>query len=194
LKSGSNACNYLLSCDITFDPIPNTKYANYQRGFGDFTMKADLNSFREINYINDHRQILVFADLYDEETNVPHAPRHLLRKAVNDLSQLGINVQVESDINFMIFQEKFKKIEDDIGSALPITEHHNLYHTLYKQNKDSFINKIKKSLKLSGINCNHISGAGSPGQYSLSLPLTDPLEFSDNVTLLKLVIMPNIVY
>jgi glutamine synthetase len=151
-------------------------------------MKPDLNSFREINYINDHKQILVFADLFDEETNVPHAPRYLLRKAVGELSQLGINVQIQSDINFMIFQEKFKKIEDDLSSALPVTEHHNLYHTLYKQNKDNFINKIKKSLKLSGINCEHISGAGSPGQYGISLPLTEPIQFCDNVTLFKLVL------
>jgi glutamine synthetase len=186
-KGGSNACTYLLSCDIGFNPVPGSNLNSYERGFGDFTFKADLDSIREINYINDNRQLLLFSDLLVGKEPVTHAPRYMLRKVFNELKALGIVVKVQSDINFMVFRDKYKKIEDNVHHATPITEHSNLYSTLSKIYKEGFIGKLKSSLKLSNVNVEHLEGCTSRGQFSFSLSLKDPVEFCDNITLLKLV-------
>jgi glutamine synthetase len=172
-----------------FNPIPNTKMASYERGFGDFTMKADMESIREINYIGDNRQILFFSDLYDQSTNKPitHAPRYMLRKAINELKEMGYDLEVQCDITFTAFFEKYKKLSENFGHAQTLTEHSNLYNTIYSMNMDEFLNKIKNSLKISGINVEKLSGHKAPGQYNISLPLSDGLEFCDNITILKLV-------
>lgn len=189
MKNGSNACNYLLSCDLGFNPLPNTQMASYEKGFGDFTMKADIDSMREVNYISDNKQLFFFADLYDQDLRNPvtHAPRYLLRKAIEDLKQLGIKAHFQCDINFYVFFDKYKKICENFHTQ-PSTEHHNLYNTLYKQNLDEFLNKLKSSLKVSGIHVDSISGDEAPGQFKLSLTHTDPIEFCDNITLLKLIV------
>jgi glutamine synthetase len=178
----------LLSCDLGYNPIPNTEIASYERGFGDFTMKADIDSMREIDYTTHHRQLLFFADLYDTNltSEIPYAPRYLLRKAVSDLKEMGYKVKIECDINFYMFFEKYKKISENFVFQ-PSTEHSNLYNTLYKQNFDEFLNTLKNSLRLSGINAKSIAGDSAPGQFKLTLSLTDPMEFCDNITLLKLV-------
>ncbi len=172
-----------------FNPIPNTKMASYEKGFGDFTMKADMDSVREISYIGDHKQLLFFADLVDTQTEKPitHAPRHLLRKSIEDLKNIGLSVQVQCDINFTIFFEKYRKLADNFLHAQTVTEHSNLYNTIYKQNLDDFLNKLKAALKVSGINVDKMAGDKAPGQFRISLKAADVLEFCDNITLLKLV-------
>jgi glutamine synthetase len=172
------------------NPIPGTELASYERGFGDFTMKADMDSMREINYIGDHRQLIVFADLFetDSDTPITHAPRYLLRKVLEDFQMMGYTIQAQCDIDFTVLSDKYKKISSEYFSHItPVTEHSNLYNSLYKQNFDDFLNKLKNSLKFSNINVERIAGDKSPGQFRLSLSLTDPMKFCDNIVLLKLV-------
>jgi glutamine synthetase len=172
-----------------FNPLPNTPMASYERGFGDFTMRADMQSIREINYIGESKQLLVFSDLHDQQTDklITHAPRYLLKQSVEAMKSLGFNVEVECDINFTVFLEKYRKLSENFDNAQTITEHSNMYNTLYKQNLDEFFHKIKNSLKVSNINVEKISGDKAPGQFRLSLASSDVLEFCDNITLLKLV-------
>lgn len=172
---------------MAFNPLPNAKLASYERGFGDFTMKADIDSLREISYIGESKQLLLFSDLYEGENPVLHAPRYLARKAIQELKDLGITVKVQCDLNFMLFFKKFKELEDDISRASPVTENNNLYNTLYKQSRELFLNKLKNTLKTSNINVESIRGDSSPGQFMYSLSLVDPMEFCDSITLLKLV-------
>jgi len=173
---------------MEFDPIPNTSIASYERGFGDFVMKADLDSMREINYINELKQLLIFADLFDQkDQSITHAPRYLLRKVVEDLKILGLSIKVQCDINFTIFHDKYRKLSENFGHAQTVTEHSNHYNTFYNQSLDDFFIKIKNSLKLSGVNVEKIIGDKAPGQFRLSLAAADPLEFCDNIVLLKLV-------
>jgi glutamine synthetase len=171
-----------------FNPVPNTKLASYERGFGDFTMKADIDSFREINYINENRQLLVFSDLYNENDPVAHAPRHMLRTIVNQLKeQYSINVKVQCDIHFSLFYDRYKKFEEHVSHAVPITEHTNQYSALNKPRRVESFTKIKNSLKCSNVIVEHIEGGPTRGQFSMSISSTEPIEFCDNITLIKLV-------
>ena len=172
-----------------FNPLPNTPMASYERGFGDFTMKADIDSVREINYIGDSKQLLFFADLFDQQSDkhITHAPRYLLRKSIENLKTLGLSVQIQCDLNFTVFQDRYRKLAENFNNAQAITEHSNLYNTLYKQNLDDFFQKIKSSLKISNIEVDKISGDKAPGQFKISLSPVDVLQFCDNITLLKLV-------
>lgn len=170
--------------------------ASYERGFGDFTMKVDLDSTREINYINDHKQLLFFADLYDQQSGnaITHAPRHILRQAISDLKELGYSVQVQCDVNFTVFYEKYRRLSENFHHAQTLTDHSALYHTVYQLHTDEFLNKMKSSLKLSGINVEKITGFKAPGQFRMSLTPADCLEFCDNITLMKLVSVICLIY
>jgi glutamine synthetase len=171
------------------NPLPQTPLASYEGGFGDFTMKADLNSMREINYVGDHRQLVLFSDLYEQDSDnlITHAPRYLLRKSVEDLKNLGYTIQFECDVNFTVLYENYKKLSESFNKIQPITEHNNQYHALYKQNFEDFFTKLRNSLKLSGIRVDKITGDKAPGQYRCSLSLNDAVEFCDELSIFKLV-------
>jgi len=177
LKNGSNCCNYILASDMDCDPIPDSRIASFHHGFGDFTMNPDINSFREINYINDNRQLILFSDLTQNKEKLEHAPRTLLRDSAKSLSDQGLEVEAQCSINFMLFNDKFKK-----------NQHPNNMNFLNLQVHDELINKFRKSLKFSGINVESICGEDAPGQFRVNLDVTkDLVEFCDNIVLLKLV-------
>lgn len=170
------------------EPIPGSRIASFHQGFGDFTMNPDINSFREINYITDSRQILLFSDLTQNKKELIHPPRSLLKNSLRKLSEADIEIEAQCSINFMIFNDKFKKNQENLHDVEPITQHSNNFNFLNQQVHDELLNKFKKSLKFSGINVESIIGEDSPGQFRLNLSLTkDLVEFCDNVVLLKLV-------
>src|ERR687894_2345325 len=45
------ACNYLLANDMEMDPIPGYEIANWEAGYGDFTMRPDLATLRRIPWL-----------------------------------------------------------------------------------------------------------------------------------------------
>ena len=42
IKSGTHACNYLLTVNIEMDPMDGFEVANWESGFGDFEVRPDL--------------------------------------------------------------------------------------------------------------------------------------------------------
>lgn len=192
ITKGSNACNYLLGCDLTMTPLPNTKLSSYDLGYGDFNMKPDHNSVRKINYINGNPQFLFFSDLFNIETNqvVGYAPRQLLRQAEESLYNLGYKLKVDCEINFTAFNEKFRKNVGSIDKMQPLTEHSNLANVFYSQSYEKMISLLRESLLYSSIPVSGIYGDSGLGQFKICLSERDPIEFSDNITLLKLVSAP----
>lgn len=189
ISKGSNACNYLLGCDMTMTPLPNTKLSSYELGYGDFNMKPDHFSVRKINYINGHPQFLFFSDLFNIETNevVGYAPRQLLRQAEEKLYKLGYKIQVDCEINFTAFSDRYRRNVHSIDKMNPLTEHSNLANVFYSQSNEKMISSLREALKFSSIPVSGIYGDSGLGQFKICLGGTDPIEFSDNITLLKLV-------
>src|SRR3974390_1206304 len=50
LDSGhpSEGCNYLLALEMEMDPVPGYAIASWERGYGDFALRADLTTLRRI--------------------------------------------------------------------------------------------------------------------------------------------------
>lgn len=189
IKKGSNACNYLLGCDIEMNPVPNTQLSSYSLGYGDFTMLPDLNSLRKVNYINGEDQFLFFSDLIgiEKEEIIEYAPRQLLRRAEERLAKLGLKLSVECEINFTAFYEKIRKAVKDLSTVQPLTEHSNLTNVFYSQANEDFLHQLTKNFLSSGIPVKSIYGDSGLGQFKVCIGNTDSIEFSDNITLMKLV-------
>ena len=41
-------CNYLLALEMEMDPVPGYEIASWERGYGDFGLRADLTTLRRI--------------------------------------------------------------------------------------------------------------------------------------------------
>lgn len=190
VKKGSNCCNYLLGCDMEFTPNPHTKLSSFDLGYGDYMMKPDFNSLREITYINGEKQLFLFSDIVEiEGDNVPvnYAPRTLLRNALKELEKEGISLKAECEINFTAYSDRYRPNMNKVRSLTPITEHNNLANVFYSQANEELLAELNNNFKISDIPVKSIYGDSGEGQFKICFDLTDPITFSDNICLTKLV-------
>src|SRR5438105_10597174 len=84
-KHGTHGCNYLLTVNIEMDPMDGFKLANWDAGFGDFLLRPDLSTLREIPW--QPGAIMVICDsCHHDGSLVSEAPRSVLRKQLDRLT------------------------------------------------------------------------------------------------------------
>src|SRR5207249_1021999 len=58
LDHGIEGCNYLLALDMEMDPVPGYDMANWERGYGDFTIVPDMATLRRIPWLEGTAMVL----------------------------------------------------------------------------------------------------------------------------------------
>ena len=109
MQRGSHACNYLLTTDMEMAPVPGYRFANWERGFGDFHLVPDLNTLRQASWLE--KTALVLADVADEETHQPVsvAPRSILRRQLAAASDLGYSVNAASELEYFLYRDSYQE-------------------------------------------------------------------------------------
>ena len=46
VKGGTHGCDYLLTVDMEMEPVPGYRFANWERGYGDFHLVPDMQTLR----------------------------------------------------------------------------------------------------------------------------------------------------
>src|SRR5215471_15998299 len=78
----THGCDYLLANDIDMEPVPGYAVANWEKGYGDFVLKADLETLRRTPWLPG--TALVLCDVLDHHHHQPvaHAPRSILKRQI----------------------------------------------------------------------------------------------------------------
>ena len=63
-EQGMHACNYLLTVDMEMDVVDGYKYANWEQGYGDFHCVPDLNTLRQLTWLD--KSAMIICDLEGE--------------------------------------------------------------------------------------------------------------------------------
>ena len=61
LEHGAEGCNYLLAVDVDMETVDGYAMASWERGYGDFVMKPDLDTLRPIPW--QEGTVMLLADL-----------------------------------------------------------------------------------------------------------------------------------
>jgi glutamine synthetase len=82
-EGGGHACDYLLTVDMEMEPVPGYKFANWELGYGDVHMVADMDTLRVATWLD--KTAFVLCDVKSEKTHdyVAVAPRSILRRQVD---------------------------------------------------------------------------------------------------------------
>jgi glutamine synthetase len=101
---GIEGCNYLLALDMEMDPVPGYEMANWERGYGDFTIVPDLSTLRRIPWLDG--TALVLCDVaWEDGRPVVASPRQVLIKQYERAHAMGYVPMFASELEFYLYRD-----------------------------------------------------------------------------------------
>ncbi len=182
----THGCDYLLANDITMEPVPGYKAANWEKGYGDFVLKPDMSTLRRIPCLDG--TALVLCDVLDHQTlaELPHSPRAILRKRVKYMESLGMQAFMASELEFYLFDETYASVRQKSYSNLTTTGHYiEDYHIFQTSKEEEVMRSIRNGLEGAGIPVENSKGEWGPGQEEINVRYTDALQMADRHAILK---------
>jgi len=184
-----HACDYLLANDMDNEPVPGYEAANWDRGYGDFALRADLATLRRVPWLPG--TALVLADCVDPHgqegaEEVPHAPRTILKRQVERARAAGHVAMMGSELEFYLFDEPYDALrEKRYRGGRTAGWYIEDYHIFQTSKEEGLIRAIRNGLERADIPVEFSKGEWGPGQEEINLRFADALEMADRHVIYK---------
>src|ERR1041385_6125602 len=106
VKHGTHGCNYLLTVNMEMDPLEGFQVASWEKGFGDFELRPDLQTLRNIPW-QSGTALGLCDHVRSDGSLVAEAPRSVLRRQLDLLRQRGLTCYCASELEFYLFNQTY---------------------------------------------------------------------------------------
>ncbi|TAJ97022.1 MAG: glutamine synthetase [Candidatus Manganitrophaceae bacterium] len=185
-KKGTHACDYLLTVDMEMEPVPGYRFANWEKGYGDFHLVPDFATLRVASWLE--KTALILCDLEDEKNHRPvaQAPRSMLRKQIDRAVKIGYRAVAASELEYYIFKNSYRDAAAKGYNGLePAGWYLEDYHALQGAREEGFNGAARRHLKQSGIPVENSKGEWGLGQHELNVRYADILAMADRHAIFK---------
>jgi len=185
-RQGAHACDYLLTTDMEMEPVPGYRFANWERGYGDFHLAPDLKTLRRASWLE--KTALVLCDVEDASAHEPVAiaPRSILRRQLEAAAALGFSVKAASELEYYIYRDSYREAQKKGYANLePMGWYLEDYHILQGTREESFTAAARRHLKQSGMAVESSKGEWGLGQHELNIRYADALTMADRHSIMK---------
>ncbi len=182
----THSCNYLQATDMEMFTVEGYKATSWQAGYGDYTMKPDLDTLRLVPWLEG--TALVLCDVLDHHTHadVPHSPRAVLKKQVARLDAMGLTAFTASELEFFLFRESFDEVRDKGNRDLtPISAYNEDYHIFQTTKEEDVMRAIRNGLNGADIPVENSKGEADAGQEEINVRYADALTMADRHAIMK---------
>src|SRR5947209_821981 len=182
---GIEGCNYLLALDMEMDPVPGYEMANWEKGYGDFGITADLSTLRRIPWLD--RTALVICDVVNHDGSpVTVSPRQILIAQYERAQELGYTAQFASELEFYLYRESYVQAhEQDYRELTPTIPYILDYHVLATTRDENVLGQIRRGMQGAGIPVEFSKGEAWYGQHELNFRYADAITSADRHTIYK---------
>ena len=138
-EGGGHACDYLLTVDMEMEPVPGYKFANWELGYGDVHMVADMDTLRVATWLD--KTAFVLCDVKSEKTHdyVPVAPRSILRRQTEAARQAGFAALAATELEHYLFRTSYRDAaQQDFRNLEPAGWYLEDYHILQGTRTEGF--------------------------------------------------------
>jgi glutamine synthetase len=186
VKSGTHACNYLLTTDMEMEPVPGYDFANWELGYGDFHLVPDMKTLRVASWLE--ATALVICEVYSDKTHelVTEAPRSLLSKQIKQLTSLGFESMAATELEYYLFENDYRSAnETGYSQMTPAGWYLEDYHIMQGSRTEEFTAAARKHLKYSGVPVENSKGEWGLGQHELNVQYAETLDMADRHVVYK---------
>jgi glutamine synthetase len=185
-EGGAHACDYLLTVDMEMEPVPGYRFANWALGYGDVHLVPDLATLRVASWLE--KSALVLCDVQDEKTHAPVdvAPRSILRRQIDAMSQLSYRGFAATELEHYLFRTSYRDAaRQGFRDLEPAGWYLEDYHILQGTRTESFHAAARRHLRLSGVPVETSKGEWGKGQHELNVRYAETLEMADRHVVFK---------
>ena len=185
-SDGAHSCDYLLTVDMEMDPVPGYRFANWEKGYGDFHLVPDLGTLRVASWLD--KTALVLCDVKNERTHdyIAVAPRTLLRRQLEGAQALGFRSFAASELEYYLYRNSYREASRlGYRNLEPAGWYLEDYHILQGTRNESFTAAARRHLKQSGVPVENSKGEWGPGQHELNVRYAEALEMADRHVVFK---------
>jgi glutamine synthetase len=185
MGQGTHACSYLLTVNLEIDPLDGFKVANWETGFGDFTLAPDLNTFRLLPW--QPGTALVLCDYVRHDgTRVAEAPRSVLQRQVELLKQRGWTCACASELEFYLFNQTYESMAaGDYRELRPSSDYRIDYQIAQPTRDEPLMRAIRNDMTAARVPIESSKGEWSCGQHEINFTHDHPLAMADLHTVFK---------
>jgi glutamine synthetase len=182
---GAESCEYLLATDVDMSPQQGYGLAGWNRGFGDFELKADLSTLRGVPW--QQGTALVLADAFREGgAPIAVSPRQILRAQMDRLAKLGFTANVGTELEFMIFKSTYRDAwESGYRNLTKATTYSVDYALLDTTAIEPLVRRIRTSMEGAGMNVESSKGECNLGQHEINFRYGPALGVCDDHSIYK---------
>lgn len=185
-ESGFPQGDVIFGWDIAENVLPNLKFSNWARGFGDVLMRPDMATFMMVPW-EEHIASCV-CDVWTEHGEpVTLAPRYLLQSMLERARSMGFEAQAAAELEFRFFREDQMSLRDkDFGPNLtPLNPGTNCYVISQSSADDHLLGRIARMMRDSGIEIEGYNREHGPGMYEMNIHYANTLTAADRTLLFK---------
>ncbi len=183
---GSHACDYLLTVDMEMEPVPGYRFANWERGYGDFALRPDLETLRRATWLD--RTAMVLCDVVQERDGswLREAPRSILRSQIDRLSKAGFTASAGSELEYFLFENGYREAaQKHYADLRPAGWYLEDYHLQQGAREESFNAAARRHLRDSGVPVEGSKGEWGLGQQELNVRYAEVLTMADRHAVYK---------
>jgi glutamine synthetase len=185
VEHGAEGCNYLLAVDVDMETVSGYEMSSWERGYGDFEMKPDLDTLRPIPW--HPATVLVMADLgWEDGRDVVASPRQILRRQLDRLAERGLMCNAGTELEFIVFKTSY---EDAWKQGYRDLEPANLYNIDYSllgsARVEPLIRRIRNEMAGAEMTVENSKGECNLGQHEINFLYGPALRTADDHAIYK---------
>jgi len=184
-REGWEGCDYLLGCDVENEPLPGYSSFSWERGYGDFMVRPDLDTLVLIPWLS--RTAMVLGDIEGKDHQpLPVAPRQILQAQVRRAEQMGLTIRIASELEFYVFNDSYEQAGARRYQDLDTTGSYiQDYHILQTTKEEKLMQPLRRYFDALGFEVENSKGEWGPGQEELNLGHQEPVEMADRHSIFK---------
>jgi glutamine synthetase len=184
-EHGAEGCNYLLAVDVDMTPVDGFAMASWERGYGDFVMRPDLETLRRVPW--QEGTAMCLADLvWLDGSEVTASPRQILRRQLARLAERGWSAAAGTELEFIVFRDSYEQAYDkDYRDLVPANQYNIDYSLLGTARVEPLIRRIRNCMHSAGLVVEDSKGECNLGQHEINFHYSDALTTADHHVIYK---------
>jgi glutamine synthetase len=184
-EHGAEGCNYLLAVDVDMETVGGYAMASWDRGYGDFVMKPDLDTLRPVPW--HEGTVMLLADVqWEDGSDVVASPRQILRKQLARLADRGLKAFAGTELEFIVFKDTYEEAWKKGFRDLEPANLYNIdYSLLGSARVEPLIRRIRNEMMAAGMTVENSKGECNLGQHEINFHYDEALAAADDHVIYK---------